>query len=315
MGKFGKTALALLAALVVVPAAVYFLFPGFLYDLSIQRYRDRAGLTEHRVQVGDHVIAYLEGGTGEPIVLLHGFGADKDHWTQFAEFLTDSYRIIAPDLPGFGESSKRPDTPYTIAAQVRRLDDFAAALGLERFHLAGNSMGGAIAGKYAVDHPDRLLSLGLFAPGDVLSAEKSEHMKLVEQGTNMLLVESPGDFQRLLAFLFVDVPPIPRSILRYLGQKSVEQHDFNAGIYRQLMVEEAYALDEEAGRIAVPTLVLWCDHDRVLDVSGARVLAESIPRNTTVILKDCGHIPMVERPAETAAHHRAFLESTRTPEP
>jgi pimeloyl-ACP methyl ester carboxylesterase len=92
--------------------------------------------------VGKHTIVYLEGGRGESVLLLHGFGADKDNWNLFSRYLTKRYHVIAPDLPVFGESSKIWSDQYNISAQVERVHDFVKQLGLKSFHLAGNSMGG-----------------------------------------------------------------------------------------------------------------------------------------------------------------------------
>jgi pimeloyl-ACP methyl ester carboxylesterase len=92
---------------------------------------------------GTH-IAYLEGGSGEPLVLVHGFGADKDNFTRVARWLTPHYRVIAHDVVGFGESTHLPDADYRYAVQAERVRAFVQALGLARVQLGGNSMGGGI---------------------------------------------------------------------------------------------------------------------------------------------------------------------------
>lgn len=80
--------------------------------------RGLAGLHEKSVQAGDHRIAYLEGGAGADVLLIQGFGADKDNWDRFARRLTGSCRVIAPDLPGFGDSSKIRGATYNIPTQA-----------------------------------------------------------------------------------------------------------------------------------------------------------------------------------------------------
>ena len=95
--------------------------------------RSRAGLVHKDVTLSDGTrIAYLEGGSGEPLVLVHGFGADKDNFTRVARWLTPHYRVIAPDLVGFGESTHLPDADYHYAAQAERVRAFVQALGLLR---------------------------------------------------------------------------------------------------------------------------------------------------------------------------------------
>src|SRR5262249_61814458 len=93
------------------------------------------------VRVDDVEIAYLEGGSGEPLILVHGFGATKDNFTRVAAYLTPHYRVLIPDLPGFGDSSKSETASYSITQQVQWLHAFATALGVGGVHL-----GGAVAG-------------------------------------------------------------------------------------------------------------------------------------------------------------------------
>ena len=126
--------------------------------------RFTSGLKRHVIQVGDHRIVYSEGGQGEPVVLLHGFGASADSWNRFAKPLTKHYRVIAPDQPGWGASTRLETASYAYPAQVERLHQFLSALGLKRVHLIGHSMGGFIASAYAARYPDEVITLGLIAP-------------------------------------------------------------------------------------------------------------------------------------------------------
>ena len=111
-------------------AGVYFLFPGTVFNLLVKAERSAGGLKQHRIDVQGRHFAYLEGGTGDVVVLLHGFGANKDNWTRMARYLTPHFRVIAPDLTGFGESSPDPGDDYSINVQARRVNDFVRALGI-----------------------------------------------------------------------------------------------------------------------------------------------------------------------------------------
>jgi len=120
-----KKKIAIIAAiLIIVPVLVYFLFPAPFYRMAIYAGRSAAGLTEKTVQVDDHRIVYLEGGRGETVLLVHGFGAEKDNWVLFAKYLTPIYRVVIPDLAGFGEISRIPEASYDIMSQAARLDRF-----------------------------------------------------------------------------------------------------------------------------------------------------------------------------------------------
>ena len=178
-----KTLLIVIVALLLVPVVLYLAAPESLVGLAIDLERRSAGLSRGSIVVGDHTVVYLAGGEGETLLLVHGFGANKDNWNRLAKYLTPSFHVVAVDLPGFGESTKREDASYTIAAQAERLDDIAKALSLESFHVAGNSMGGNIAGRYAVRFPDKVLTLGLFNTAGVPDCrEKSEMARLMERG-------------------------------------------------------------------------------------------------------------------------------------
>ncbi len=121
--------------------------------------RHIAGLVTKEVQVDDHQIAYLEGGKGQTILLLHGFAGNKYLWTRFARYLTDDYHVVIPDIAGFGESSQIPKETYDAKTQVKRIDRFIRALKIERFHLAGNSMGGLLAAMYGATFPEKVITL------------------------------------------------------------------------------------------------------------------------------------------------------------
>jgi pimeloyl-ACP methyl ester carboxylesterase len=267
--------------------------------------RGLAGLNEKSTQVDKYIIVYLEGGRGESVLLLHGFGADKDTWNLFSPYLTKKYHVIAPDLPGFGGSSKIWSDQYDIAAQVRRLHEFVKKIGLKKFHLAGNSMGGLIAGLYAAMYPDEILTLGLFDPAGVIDREPSQLSLELEKGNNLLIVESISDYDKLLDFTFVKPPFIPDPLKSYFAEMAVQSKDFNKKIF--IEATPGNQLETVMREILAKTLILWGDTDRVLSVSSAQVLRKGIENSKVIIMKDCGHLPMIERPEETAQYYLEFI--------
>ncbi len=112
--------------------AVYFFMPGIMFEIVKKIERKAGGLEQKSVEVNGMNIQYLEGGSGEPLVLIHGFGANKDNWTRIGKFLTPHFHVIAPDLPGFGESSKEPDGRYTIKDQAVFLKKFIEKISVVR---------------------------------------------------------------------------------------------------------------------------------------------------------------------------------------
>jgi pimeloyl-ACP methyl ester carboxylesterase len=252
-------------------------------------------------------VVYLEGGRGECAVLLHGFGADKDNWTLFSKYLTRKYRVIIPDLPGFGMSTKSWDQTYDIRSQVERIHEFARAVGLSRYHIAGNSMGGLIAGRYAVRYPEEILSLGLFDPGGVVDREPSRFSVELENGINNLIVKHEQDFDRLLQFVFSRPPYMPATVRAHLGRLAAANREFLEKVFPE--VRPGDLLESIMKQISARTLIVWGDADQVFPASSARVLEQGIRNAEVAIIDNCGHLPMFERPRRTADLYTRFLKS------
>lgn len=243
-------------------------------------------------------------------MLIHGFGGDKDNWPIYARYFRKHYRIIVPDLPGFGESSRETDADYTIAAQTERLHAFAAELGIDRMHIAGNSMGGAVALEYALNYPDQVHTLTLFNNAGVAGKNKSELELRAEQGESPLTVSSAKEFDELLRFIFYRRLPIPGVVKRVLSEQAIERREFLERIFWSLFAEFAdRSLNDQLPSLRAPTLIVWGRHDRLIDVSCTDVMAERIPQNTCIVFEKTGHVSMIERHAEAAAAHLQHIKS------
>jgi pimeloyl-ACP methyl ester carboxylesterase len=302
----------LVAILVVIVAAVaaYYAFPEKVAGYLINAARSKAGLTKKEIKIGDHTIVYLEGGKGPTILLLHGYTANKDHWTSFAGYLTKDYHVVIPDIPGYGESSKSMDSSYDSSHQISRLHEFTGALNLKNFHIAGNSMGGFFAGTYAVRYPDEIISVGLFDAAGVTSLEKSAVIKMREKSENPLVLKDSSDMSRLLALVFAHPPNLPYPLKKVMAQTALA----NRQLYEKELKEmepDFFSLEKELPKIEAQTLILWGDQDKVLDVSSVPVFEKGLKNHKTVIIKDCGHMPMLEKPQETATHYIDFIKGIK----
>lgn len=307
-----KLLAGLVTLLAAVAATLYFYPPALMASARLVE-THLAGLGSQVVTAGELDFAYYDGGPklGETIVMVHGFGADKDNWLRMARHFSSRYHVVVPDLPGFGESS-RPTGSYDVGTQAERLADFIQALGVGKVHLVGNSMGGHIVALYAARYPDRVRSLALFDNAGVTASHKSELFDLLEQGRpNPLVVTRVSDYGRLMDFVFVDPPILPAPLKRYLADRAIANQVHYEAVFQQL-VQRYIPLEPELPKIQAPTLLLWGDKDRVLDVSSLDVMKPLIPHASTVVMKDCGHAPMIERPAETARHYQAFLDGLAT---
>jgi len=298
--------LTAVTALAAAAAVIYLALPGVLYRGFVGLDRCRAGLTEKSVQVDDHRIVYLEGGSGAPVLLVHGFSGEKDHWTRFARHLTPSYHVIIPDVPGFGQSSKIESALYDIESQVKRLSRFMEILNLGSVNVAGNSMGGRIAGQLALDNPERVLTLALFDSSGVKPPKKSPHQLAWDKGRNLLLVENADDYDRVMKLNFSKPIWLPGPIKKYFAEKAVRDRPFNQKVENDIRARPQ-ELEPHLGRIRARTLILWGDDDRILDVSAVKIFEAGIKDHKTVIMKQCGHTPMLERPEEAARHYLEFL--------
>lgn len=291
--------------ILVACAAIYFIAPGAVFELAMSIARRSAGLRLKETTVDGHRVPYLEGGKGEPLVLIHGFGANKDHWTMIAPFLTRHFRVIAPDVPGFGDSSRNQQARYGLDEQIARLTEFAATMGLDRFHVGGNSMGGYLAAIFAARQPDKVETLWLLAPAGAMSAEPSELQELIEQGTNLLVITDERTFDTLADMVFTVQPPMPAQFKRPLMQRQFAEAAFNAKIFDELFADPV-GLETELAECKVRSLLVWGDQDRLLHPSGANILSEVLKDVECRIMTRMGHVPMLERPAETAADFLRF---------
>ena len=164
--RIAKQAVLVLLVLALGLLGCVYLAPGATTRFFIHVERARSGLERKEITLADGLhMVYLEGGKGEPLMLLHGFSDDKDNFVYVARGLVGSYRVIIPDINGFGESSRPQGVNYGATAQAERLRALAHALGLPKLHLGGSSMGGQIALLYAANHPAEVQSLWLIDAG------------------------------------------------------------------------------------------------------------------------------------------------------
>tara|TARA_B100000214_G_C23720484_1_gene514077 strand:- start:216 stop:650 length:435 start_codon:yes stop_codon:yes gene_type:complete len=115
-----------------------YIFPDFYFNLSLMFARKNANLEIKEVYIEGKRVVYLDsGGDGENLILLHGFGADKYNWMLVAPLLKNKFRLIIPDIPGFGESEYADNLSYNLDAQVNRLEFFIEAIGCKQYHIGG----------------------------------------------------------------------------------------------------------------------------------------------------------------------------------
>ena len=301
-----------LLILLLVAATAYFFFPKQLMRLLLVVGRRAARLRAKTVVVDGEVWHYLEGGPAdaETILFVHGFGTDKDSWVLYARQFTHEYRVVAPDLPGFGDSARHLDRDHTVRAQTANLHTFVTALGLEKFHIAGISMGGHISGLYALSYPELPASLVLLDNAGIDVPAKSVLLRAVDSGENPLAVSTMEEFEQMIDLVTYKPPPIPGIVRRYMFELAAKNREFNDRVFWAIvdeMKQKHCLLNDRLGEIRMPTLIIWGRHDDVIDVSCVEVMTAGIPDSAAVILEDTGHAPTIECPVIAAGHHKQFL--------
>lgn len=258
---------------------------------------------------------------GPAIILIHGSNSSLQTWEPLVKRLGADYRIVTLDLPGHGLTGATPDTDYSAEGMMAAVDVVAAKLGLDHFVLGGNSMGGWVSWRYALDHPGRVDALLLLdAAGMPLrKGEKAPPSNvgfrvleypfgrwLATQITPRMLVEQSlrGSVEKQA---IVDDAMIDRywELLRFPGNRE-------ATVLRARMDREP-AMAARVGDIKAPTLILFGDKDRLINPSAAQTFHERIAGSEVVLLPGIGHLPMEEAPDATAKAIADFLKRRLAP--
>lgn len=255
---------------------------------------------------------YVEqAGEGEPLLLLHGFGASSYSWRRVIPELAGSYRILAPDLNGFG-FTERPQAlaSYTRDGQIDLILRLLDAFSIERAHVAGHSYGGSIALNLAFRHPERVASLILI---DSAAPDYPQQRRNALAGIGPW----PDLFVRGLALRRAF---IARALRASVHDEAVVTPELVEAYRRRLQVEGAARAyrgltapiqkpgpEVDLAAIDLPTLVLWGAEDRLIPVGKGRQATERMPNSRFIALSGTGHIPMEERPGEVARHMLDFL--------
>jgi pimeloyl-ACP methyl ester carboxylesterase len=259
-------------------------------------------------------LSLVEAGEGPPILAVHGLGATKGSFLPTVAALSTRFRTIAVDLPGFGDSSKPIGAAYDPRFFATACIELLDALGLDRVHLIGNSLGGRIALEIGLCHPDRVGRLALLAPAlawrrprpwaPLLRLTRPElglvHFapRAIVDGVVRQLI--PGADQGWRA---AGVDEFLRAYLTPAGRAA-----FYAAA-RNIYLDEPHGKDGFWPRLATlqaEALFVWGQRDRVVPIAFARHVADTVPHATQLEL-DCGHVPQVERPAQTNAAISAFF--------
>ena len=305
-------AVAVLAAVFFGAIAIWlWRDPLALIHAEFARQRWSAGLDLRQAKVGDHRWVYAvreaDNADAPTVVMIHGFTGSKENWYPLAARLRGRYRIVIPDLPGWGDSERIKGTDYGFVAQAERVSDFIRQVARQpgsEVVLLGHSMGGGIVALTAADHPDEVARVGLFDAAGVRFKDNQFGLDVLA-GKNPFGVEDDASLKRYIDTVFhvEDAKPaIPWPASRALIGWRKQQAQFEQEVLDRIgRSEERFLPGEAAAGIDQPALLLWCRQDAVIDYSAMDLYAMKMPQATKVLLDGCGHMSIIEKPDDVAA--------------
>jgi pimeloyl-ACP methyl ester carboxylesterase len=248
-----------------------------------------------------------------PIVLLHGTGASLHTWDGWTRELTRERRVIRFDLPGFGLTGPSPNGSYTVESYVDTTLAVADSLGVQRFILAGNSLGGYVAWTTAVLHPERVERLILVDAAGYPFQSQSVPLAFWIARTpllNVLMrdVLPRGVVERSLRDVYGDPTQVtPELVDRYFDLVTREGN--RAALVSRFEQTKPGALAERVPEIRLPTLILWGGKDRLIPLESGERFARDIHGSQLVVFDSLGHVPHEEDPPRTVAAVLPFIQS------
>lgn len=266
------------------------------------------------VKIAGKDIFYLEMGSGEPLVLLHGGGPGASGWSNYnrnAQVLSTRYRVIIPDLPGYGRSNKDPITGPRYTHYASAMIGLLDTLGLKKAHVVGNSLGGGTALKMALDAPSRVGKLILMGPAGLVSA----YQTIPTEGARLIFEYYGGSgpsrekLETFIRLMIYDSSKLTKELLEDRYQASIEPAlvaNPPLGRGQPPVLEELWR-DARLASLPHSTLVLWGRNDRVNPLYTAEILMNQLPNARMVSFTQCGHWVQWEKATAFNAIVTSFL--------
>lgn len=283
------------------------------YGQAPSQYADLGnGITAHYRDQGN--------ARGPVVVLLHGSNASLHTWEPWVVELADQFRIVTVDLPGHGLTGPVPGGDYSQEGMVKFVDEFATAMKLPPFALGGNSMGGGVAARFAIEHPARLTHLILVDAGGMPTQTERD------PGIAFRLARTP-----ILQNLMLYVTPrrlLEENLKTAIGDDTLvtaEMVDMywelnrregnRAASLKRFQTEGDTFVQDNAAKIAVPTLILWGEADTLTPPDMGEAYTKAIKGSRLIVYNNVGHIPMEEVSETSSQAVREFMTPTVTTAP
>lgn len=310
MKKFALAAVLTILALALTVAGLNRLAPIASAKALKQLSRSSAGMAPIDLQVNGKTAHVLKGGSGDALLLIHGFTANKDTFNDAARLLTKHYTVYSVDLPGFGDADRDPRADYSIRGQSEYVRALVAALELGRVHLGGNSMGGGIVAEYAAKHPDEVASIWLLDAAATTETTQSVFAKTFEAtGEFPMLVKTRDQVVSKFDLLLGQPKFIPYSIEYALAVTGERDFDLHKQILKTLTTTTP--IETRYSNLTTPALIVTGDQDRIVPPASVNTLAKVFVNSKVIVMPGVGHIPMFEAPKQTVQDYLEFRSNLK----
>jgi pimeloyl-ACP methyl ester carboxylesterase len=267
------------------------------------------------VTVAGRPVNVIDIGSGDPLLLIHGLGGNWQNWLETIPFFARRYRVVVPDLPGFG-ASPMPAEKISIPGYAREMFEMMDALDIDSAAVVGNSMGGFIGIDMAIQAPVRVSKLVLVsAAGIAVEHQRREPVRTIARALTFVgaRIASRADVvarrPRLRRLLLATAAAHPERLPAPLAAEQIRANGKPGwvGAFDALL---SYRIRGRLGEVRCPTLIVWGEEDRMVPVRDADEFERAIPGARKVIFPDTGHVAMLERPARFNAVMDEFLTTT-----
>lgn len=244
---------------------------------------------------------------GPPLVLVHGFSVSLESWDGWAAALSDEYRVVRYDLLGHGLTGPDPQERYAPVARAEFLAELLDALGLERVNLAGNSLGGLVAWRFAALYPERVERLVLVDPGVYsINGVTDEPAPVPAAMAAFLRLAPEAGVRQGIEFVYADDAKVTDARVAIM-RDMMRRRGVGDALVAHLKVFTLPDPEPDLARITAPTLILWGAQDIIIPPAQAEDMARAIPNARVILYDDLGHAPQEEDPERSARDARAFL--------
>jgi pimeloyl-ACP methyl ester carboxylesterase len=272
----------------------------------------------NRVELPGAEINYVDVGEGEPILFVHGLAGCWRNWLENIPYFAKEYRVLAPDLPGFGDSPL-PSWDISMPAYGQMLHDFCEKLGVERLAaIVGNSMGGFVSTEAVIQRPERfdrlvLVSAAGISFAEAMGRETKALARTIEAAAPFLVGDRRIWLNRPLGrqVAFGRLMRSPAKLRPELLSEQLRPSISAPGFAAAMVSIAGYDTRERLPEIEIPTLVVWGLNDKIVPVEGALGYHRLIPHSRLEIFERTGHLPMLERPRRFNTLVEQFIESSR----